>query len=85
MGAGTNFSLFEGGRLRITNEPVRLLIRLAFRLQDSQIVGSPAWIETDRYDIEVGCHFLPGNHWCPWGSRMVREAQSAQELVQAGA
>jgi uncharacterized protein (TIGR03435 family) len=53
MGTGTNFSLFEGGRLRITNEPVRLLIRLAFRLQDAQIVGGPAWIETDRYDIEA--------------------------------
>jgi uncharacterized protein (TIGR03435 family) len=52
-GAGTSFGLFEGGRLRITNEPVRLLIRLAFRLQDAQIVGGPAWIETDRYDIEA--------------------------------
>lgn len=53
MDAGTSFRLFEGGRLKITNEPVRLLIRLAFRLQDTQIVGGPAWIETDRYDIEA--------------------------------
>jgi hypothetical protein len=22
---------------------------------------------------EVGGAFLPGNHWCPWGSRLLRE------------
>jgi uncharacterized protein (TIGR03435 family) len=52
-GTGTSFNLFEGGRLRITNEPVKLLIRLAFQLQDSQIAGGPNWLETDRYDIEA--------------------------------
>jgi uncharacterized protein (TIGR03435 family) len=29
------------------------LIRQAFRVQDSQIVGGPAWLEADRYDIEA--------------------------------
>jgi len=24
---------------------------------------------------EVGGHFLPGNHWCPWSSQLVREVQ----------
>jgi len=53
VGAGTNFNLFEGGRLRITNEPIKLLIRLAFAVQDSQIGDCPNWVETDRYDIEA--------------------------------
>ena len=53
MGAGTNFNLFEGGRIRITNEPIRLLIRLAFAVQDTQILGGPSWVETDRYDIDA--------------------------------
>lgn len=52
-GAGTSFNLFEGGRLKITNEPVKLLIRAAFQLQNAQITGGPAWLETDRYDIEA--------------------------------
>jgi uncharacterized protein (TIGR03435 family) len=52
-GAGTSFNVFEGGRLRITNEPVKLLIRAAFQLQNAQISGGPAWLETDRYDIEA--------------------------------
>jgi uncharacterized protein (TIGR03435 family) len=50
---GTSFNLFEGGRLKITNEPIKLLIRAAFQLQNAQIIGAPAWLETDRYDIEA--------------------------------
>jgi uncharacterized protein (TIGR03435 family) len=43
----------EGGRLRIVNEPVKLLIRTAFQIQNAQIAGGPAWLATDRYDIEA--------------------------------
>ena len=35
------------------NEPIKLLVRQAFRVQDSQIVGGPTWLDTDRYDIEA--------------------------------
>jgi uncharacterized protein (TIGR03435 family) len=49
---GTSFNLFPGGRIRITNE-VKLLIRVAFQMQDSQIAGGPKWLDTDRYDIEA--------------------------------
>jgi uncharacterized protein (TIGR03435 family) len=52
-GAGTSVNLYEGGRVRIVNEPVKLLVRMAFQLQDSQIVGGPPWLESDRYDIEA--------------------------------
>jgi len=52
-GAGTSVDLFEGGRIRIANEPVKLLIRMAFRMQDAQIAGGPGWLDTDRYDIEA--------------------------------
>jgi uncharacterized protein (TIGR03435 family) len=52
-GAGTSFNLYEGGRLRIVNEPARLLVRLAFHLQDSQIAGGPSWLDSDRFDIEA--------------------------------
>jgi uncharacterized protein (TIGR03435 family) len=52
-GAGTSVNLFEGGRIRITNEPAKLLIRFAFRLQDAQIIGGPNWLDQDRFDIEA--------------------------------
>jgi uncharacterized protein (TIGR03435 family) len=51
--AGTAFNVFEGGRLKITNEPIKLLIRAAFQLQNAQIAGYPEWVETDRFDIEA--------------------------------
>jgi uncharacterized protein (TIGR03435 family) len=51
--AGTSFNVFDGGRIRISNEPVKLLIRTAFQLQNAQIAGGPGWVETDRYDIEA--------------------------------
>jgi uncharacterized protein (TIGR03435 family) len=52
-GAGTSVELFPGGRVRIVNEPVKLLVRMAFQLQDSQIAGAPSWLDSDRYDIEA--------------------------------
>ncbi len=52
-GAGSSFNVYDGGRLRIVNEPVKLLVRTAFQLQNSQIAGGPSWLETERYDIEA--------------------------------
>lgn len=40
-----------GGRFTAVNIPLVTLIRSAYRLQDSQLVGAPDWIETERYDI----------------------------------
>src|SRR5262245_34430125 len=39
------------GRFEATNVPLRLLIRNAYQLQDFQIVGAPAWINEQRFDI----------------------------------
>jgi uncharacterized protein (TIGR03435 family) len=40
-----------GGRLVVTNAPLRSMIRNAYRLQDFQIVGGPEWVDTDRFDV----------------------------------
>jgi uncharacterized protein (TIGR03435 family) len=40
-----------GGRIMVVNAPLRLLIRLAYRLQDFQIVNGPSWLNSDRFDI----------------------------------
>ena len=40
-----------GGQYTITNAPLRLIIRNAYRLQDFQIVGGPPWLNSDRFDI----------------------------------
>ena len=41
----------RGGQFTITNAPLRLIIRNAYRLQDFQIVGGPGWLTSDRFDI----------------------------------
>jgi len=40
-----------GGRLTATAVTVRALLRTAYRVQDYQIAGAPAWIATKRFDI----------------------------------
>jgi uncharacterized protein (TIGR03435 family) len=42
-----------GGGFVAANVPLRHGIRVAFQLQDNQIVGGPDWIDTDRFDIEA--------------------------------
>lgn len=40
-----------GGRFNAINMPLALLIRSAYRLQESQLIGAPDWVATERYDI----------------------------------
>jgi len=40
-----------GGRYSATAVTVRSLLRAAYRIQDYQLVGAPAWLSTNRYDI----------------------------------
>jgi uncharacterized protein (TIGR03435 family) len=39
------------GRLNAINVPLRFAIRQAYRLPESRLVGGPAWIDSDRFDI----------------------------------
>jgi uncharacterized protein (TIGR03435 family) len=36
-----------------TNVPVRLMMKLMYKITDSQIVGAPAWMDNDRWDVEA--------------------------------
>jgi hypothetical protein len=39
--------------LSVKNIPALFLIRDAFGLEDDRILGAPAWVNTDRFDIEA--------------------------------
>jgi uncharacterized protein (TIGR03435 family) len=41
------------GRFVARNVTLRMLIQSAYRIQDFQITGGPAWMNSDRYDIEA--------------------------------
>lgn len=42
-----------GGRYTATGIPVRLVLAQAFHIRDFQISGGPAWIASERYDIQA--------------------------------
>lgn len=41
------------GRVNFVNANLRTLLRVAYRLQDYQIVGGPDWLDRDRFDIQA--------------------------------
>jgi uncharacterized protein (TIGR03435 family) len=51
MGAAQTPALREPKQLSFNQSTLRELIRAAYHVWDYQIVGGPAWIDTDRYDI----------------------------------
>ncbi len=48
-----NIGVAPGGRLTVTNLPVRFMIRFAYSVQDFQISGGPSWMNTDTYDVNA--------------------------------
>lgn len=46
-----NTRFLPGGRIEVTNMPLRTLIRIAYGSTGSQIVGGPGWVASDGYDI----------------------------------
>jgi uncharacterized protein (TIGR03435 family) len=42
-----------GGRLMMTDLPLRTMIRFAYDIQDVQLTGGPAWLHSEFFDIEA--------------------------------
>ena len=43
----------RGGVYTARGLPLRQLIRLAYQVQDFQVVGGPRWLDADRFDVEA--------------------------------
>src|SRR5688572_23924624 len=43
--------LLPGGRASVTNAPLRRVILTAYGMLPQQLIGGPAWLETERFDI----------------------------------
>jgi uncharacterized protein (TIGR03435 family) len=49
--SASRMRLQPGGRLLISNRPLRALILFAYGLQPAQLAGGPSWLDSDRFDI----------------------------------
>ena len=47
----TLFQALPGGAVNLTNQTVRTLITSSYQTQDYKVVGGPAWLSTDRFDV----------------------------------
>ena len=52
-GDSSDTNVLPGGRFTGTNVTVRKLIRNAFQVEDSRILGAPGWIDLQSYNIEA--------------------------------
>jgi uncharacterized protein (TIGR03435 family) len=43
--------IIPGGAYEAFNVTLGSMIRMAYRLQDFQVIGAPAWVDQDRFDI----------------------------------
>jgi uncharacterized protein (TIGR03435 family) len=43
----------RGGRFTVTNIPMQFFITQAYSIKDFQLSGAPAWLMSERYDIEA--------------------------------
>jgi len=47
-----DYMYMQGRHLIVHNETVQNILRLAYSVQDNQIVGAPDWAKTERYDVD---------------------------------
>ena len=46
-------SRLPGGRIVVTNNTLKELVRNAYEVKSYQIVGGPGWIDSDRFDVSA--------------------------------
>jgi uncharacterized protein (TIGR03435 family) len=58
-GHHNSIRIAPGGKLFVTNDSLRALILMAYRIENSQLIGGPAWINSDRFDIRAEAATAP--------------------------
>lgn len=57
-----------GGRVTMTNLPLRDVIRSAYGANDLEVIGGPSWLDTERWDIVAAA--APGLQDASWQPMM---------------
>src|SRR4051794_37398513 len=51
-GGSSDADFLPGGRLRCRNLSVRKMIQMATMVEDNQMIGVPAWTDSESYDVD---------------------------------
>jgi uncharacterized protein (TIGR03435 family) len=62
----------QGRQFVISNKTVALMLEFAYGVQKKQVVGGPAWIETERWDV-AGVPDIPGHTTLKQAQILVRK------------
>jgi len=49
----SNFNRMAGGGIRAINVTLRGMILFAYDIREQQLIGAPAWMDSERYDIDA--------------------------------
>jgi uncharacterized protein (TIGR03435 family) len=52
-GRGTLMEMPPNGRVNISSATFKTLMKIAYRIEDYQIIGGPDWIAVDRFDVQA--------------------------------
>jgi uncharacterized protein (TIGR03435 family) len=52
-GRGWSLNPLPGGRFSVQNVPLRQVVLFAYNLRDFQLINDPAWLQSQRFDIEA--------------------------------
>jgi len=50
---GRRMFMFSPDGISLTGVPVQMLLTEAFHVEDDHIIGAPAWVKTNRYDVQA--------------------------------
>ena len=74
-GAQNDHLSFAVGRYTVTNTTIKNVIKFAYNARDFQVTGAPAWVDTDRFDIDATAGEELAQQW-----RDLSRAQQIEEL-----
>jgi len=50
---GMSMNIEKSGHFRASGLPLKLILQQAYDVKDSQIIGAPSWLDSDRFSIEA--------------------------------
>jgi uncharacterized protein (TIGR03435 family) len=82
-GSAIGLFTYPGGRVVASYYPLKMLIHDAYDIDDNRILGGPAWVNDDRYDIEAkppasseSSNWIPANFKTPPNPEMRKMLQT---------